>query len=148
MIDPVAALRDIRSRIELAARGAGRDPSAVTLVAVSKTYGEEALLPVLAADQRVFGENRVQEAKAKWPPLKARFDGVELHLLGPLQSNKTKEAVELFDAIHSVDRMKIAEALAAEMTKQGRRLKLFVQVNTGEEPQKAGISPRETAAFV
>jgi pyridoxal phosphate enzyme (YggS family) len=148
MIDPVAALRDITSRIELAARGAGRDPSAVTLVAVSKTYGEDALLPVLAADQRVFGENRVQEAKAKWPPLKARFEGVELHLLGPLQSNKTKEAVELFDAIHSVDRMKIAEALAAEMTKQGRRLKLFVQVNTGEEPQKAGISPCETAAFV
>ena len=148
MIDPVAALRDITSRIELAARGAGRDPSTVTLVAVSKTYGEDALVPVLAAGQRIFGENRVQEAKAKWPPLKTRFDGVELHLLGPLQSNKAKEAVELFDAIHSVDRMKIAEALAAEMTKHGRRLKLFVQVNTGEEPQKAGIAPRETAAFV
>jgi hypothetical protein len=148
MTDPVAALRDINSRIELAAKGAGRDPAAVTLVAVSKTYGEEALLPVLETGHRVFGENRVQEAKSKWPPLKSRFPDIELHLVGPLQSNKTKEAVELFDAIHSVDRMKIAEAIAAEMAKQQRRLKLFIQVNTGEEPQKAGIAPSEAAAFL
>lgn len=148
MMDSVAALRGITSRIEIAAKGAGRDPSAITLVAVSKTYGEEALLPVLEAGQRVFGENRVQEAKSKWPPLKARFDGIDLHLLGPLQSNKTREAVELFDAIHSVDRMKIAEALAAEMARQDRHPKLFVQVNTGEEPQKAGIPPRDTATFI
>ena len=148
MTDPVAALRDINSRIELAAKGAGRDPAAVTLVAVSKTYGEDAVLPVLGTGHRVFGENRVQEAKSKWPPLKSRFTDIELHLVGPLQSNKTKEAVELFDAIHSVDRMKIAEALGAEMVKQGRRLKLFIQVNTGEEPQKAGISPRETPTFL
>lgn len=148
MTDPVAALRDIESRIERAAKGAGRDAAAVTLIAVTKTYGEAAILPVIAAGQRAFGENRVQEAKGKWPPLKARFPDLELHLIGPLQSNKTKEAVELFDAIHSIDRPKIAQAIAEEMAKQGKRLQLFVQVNTGEEPQKAGIAPRETAAFL
>jgi pyridoxal phosphate enzyme (YggS family) len=148
MTDSVEALRDIMSRIELAAKGAGRDPQSVTLVAVSKTYGEDALLPTLDAGQRVFGENRVQEAKSKWPGLQARFAGLELHLIGPLQSNKTAEAVELFDAIHTVDRPKIAKAIADEMTKQGKRPKLFVQVNTGEEEQKAGVAPRETAAFL
>ena len=148
MTDSVEALRDIRSRIELAAKGAGRDPQTVTLVAVSKTYGEEAIVPVIDNGQRAFGENRVQEAKAKWPDLQARFQGLELHLIGPLQSNKTAEAVELFDAIHTVDRPKIAKAIADEMAKQGKRLKLFVQVNTGEEEQKAGVAPRETAAFL
>ncbi|MGA7117167.1 MAG: YggS family pyridoxal phosphate-dependent enzyme, partial [Hyphomicrobium sp.] len=130
MTDSVEALRDIRSRIELAAKGAGRDPQTVTLVAVSKTYGEEAIVPVIDNGQRAFGENRVQEAKAKWPNLQARFQGLELHLIGPLQSNKTAEAVELFDAIHTVDRPKIAKAIADEMAKQGKRPKLFVQVNT------------------
>jgi pyridoxal phosphate enzyme (YggS family) len=148
MIQSVAALRDIYSRIELAAKGSGRSPASIALVAVSKTYDEEAILPVIGAGQRVFGENRVQEAKTKWPPLKSRYPDLELHLIGPLQSNKTKEAVELFDAIHTVDRPKIAEAIAHEMARQGRRLQLFVQVNTGEEAQKAGIAPRQTEAFL
>jgi pyridoxal phosphate enzyme (YggS family) len=148
MIDPVAALRDIQSRIELAAKGANRDPASITLVAVSKTYGEELIVPVIESGQCVFGENRVQEAKTKWPPLIDRFPGLKLHLIGPLQSNKVKDAVELFDAIHTVDRPKIAEAIAAEIKKQGRSPKLFVQVNTGEEPQKAGIPPQLTAAFL
>ena len=148
MIQSVAALRDINSRIELAAKGSDRSPASITLVAVSKTYDEDAILPVIDAGQRAFGENRVQEAKTKWPPIKDRYPELELHLIGPLQSNKTKEAVELFDAIHTVDRPKIAEAIANEMAKQGRRLQLFVQVNTGEEAQKAGIAPRETEAFL
>jgi pyridoxal phosphate enzyme (YggS family) len=141
-------LAEIKTRIAKAARSVGRDPASVQLVAVSKTFGAEAIAPVLAAGHRHFGENRVQEAKAKWPELCARHPGIELHLIGPLQSNKTKEAVELFDAIHTVDRPKIAKAIAEEMQRQGRRLKLFVEVNTGEEPQKAGIAPAETAAFV
>ena len=144
----VAALTGIKDRIAKAARAAGRAEGAVHLIAVSKTYGEEAILPVIEAGQRAFGENRVQEAKAKWPPLKARFPDLELHLIGPLQSNKAKEAVELFDAIHSIDREKIARAIAGEILKQERRPQLFIQVNTGEEPQKAGVHPRETAAFV
>ncbi len=148
MSQSIAALRDISSRIELAAKGSGRSPASITLVAVSKTYDEGAILPVIVAGQRVFGENRVQEAKTKWPPLKSRYPDLELHLIGPLQSNKTKEAVELFDAIHTVDRPKIAEAIAHEMARQGRRLQLFVQVNTGEEAQKAGVAPRETEAFL
>ena len=141
-------LAAVQARIAKAAREVGRDPASVTLVAVSKTFEADAIRPVLAAGQRVFGENRVQEAKGKWPALKAEFPGVELHLIGPLQSNKTKEAVELFDAIHSIDRPKIAKAVAEEMARQGRRLKLFVEVNTGEEAQKAGIVPGETAAFI
>jgi len=120
----------------------------VTLVAVSKTFDAPDIEPVLAAGQRVFGENRVQEAKGKWPALKARFADIELHLIGPLQSNKAREAVELFDVIHTVDRPKIATALAAEMARQNKSPKLFVQVNTGEEPQKAGIMPREAVEFV
>lgn len=148
MIDSVAALREIHTRIEIAAKAAKRDPAAITLVAVSKTYGEDAIEPVIDSGQRVFGENRVQEAKAKWPPLQARVPGLKLHLIGPMQSNKVADAVGLFDAIHTVDRPKIAEAIAAEMKKQGRSPELFVQVNTGEEPQKSGIPPQMTAAFV
>lgn len=144
----VAALAAIKDRMHAAALAAGRNPSSVQLIAVSKTYGADAILPVLAAGQRDFGENRVQEAQGKWPDLKLRYPDVQLHLIGPLQSNKAKDAVALFDAIHSIDREKIARAIAQEMRAQGRRLTLFVQVNTGEEPQKAGIGPRETAAFV
>jgi len=141
-------LAAVRQRIEAAARQVGRDPASVTLIAVSKTFDAEAIRPVLAAGHRVFGENRVQEAKAKWPELRREFAGVELHLIGPLQSNKAKEAVALFDVIHTIDRPKIARAVADEMKKQGRRLALFVEVNTGEEPQKAGVAPRETADFL
>jgi pyridoxal phosphate enzyme (YggS family) len=148
MTDPVAALREIRSRIDIAAKAANRDPASITLVAVSKTYGVDLILPVIESGQRIFGENRVQEAKTKWPPIQARVPGLKLHLIGPLQSNKVKDAVELFDAIHTVDRPKIAEAIAAEIKKQGRSPELFVQVNTGEEPQKAGIPPQMTSAFV
>jgi pyridoxal phosphate enzyme (YggS family) len=138
----------VRSEIERAARDAGRKPSAVTLVAVSKTYFADAILPILEDGQRIFGENRVQESQTKWPDLKARFPDVELHLIGPLQSNKAKEAVALFDVIETVDRPSIAEALAKEFLKTERRPKLYVQVNTGEEPQKAGIAPNEADAFL
>jgi pyridoxal phosphate enzyme (YggS family) len=117
-------------------------------MAVSKTFPPEAIEPVLAAGQRVFGENYVQEAKGKWPALRERYPGVELHLIGPLQSNKAKDAVALFDAIHSLDRASLAEALAKEIQKQGRRPRLLVQVNTGEEPQKSGVLPREADAFL
>ncbi|ODN72115.1 YggS family pyridoxal phosphate-dependent enzyme [Methylobrevis pamukkalensis] len=141
-------LAEIRDRLARAARETGRDPAAVTLVAVSKTFGAEDIRPVLNAGQRVFGENRVQEAQEKWPALRAEFPGVELHLIGPLQSNKAKEAVALFDVIHTVDREKIAAALAGEMARQDRRPKLLVQVNTGEEPQKAGVAPTDAVAFV
>lgn len=151
MIAPSAAttaLADVQARIAAAAREAGRDPAATHLIAVSKTFGPEAILPVLEAGHRLFGENRVQEAKAKWPQLRDRFPDLELHLIGPLQSNKTREAVTLFDAIHTIDRPKIARAIADEQARQGKRLKLFVEVNTGEEPQKAGIMPRDAAGFV
>lgn len=141
-------LAEIRNRITRATRIAGRPAGAVTLVAVSKTFSIDEIRPVIAAGQRVFGENRVQEAKAKWPTLRAETGDLELHLIGPLQSNKAAEAVELFDVIHTVDRDKIAAALAAEMAKQRRRPRLFVQVNTGAEPQKAGVDPREAVAFV
>ncbi len=141
-------LEEIRSRIRTAAREADRDPSAIRLVAVSKTFDAPDILPVIEAGQRIFGENRVQEAKGKWPALKERFSDLELHLIGPLQSNKAREAVQLFDAIHSIDRPKIAKAIAEEMAKQGRQLKLFIQVNTGEEPQKAGVMPGEASALV
>lgn len=148
MGDAAQRLGEIRVRIADAAKGRGRDPSSVTLIAVSKTFEADAIRPVVAAGQRHFGENRVQEAKAKWPELKAETAGIVLHLIGPLQSNKAKEAVELFDAIHSIDREKIARAVAAEINKQGKRLELFVQVNTGEEPQKAGVMPADAVAFV
>ena len=128
--------------------GWGAIPATISLVAVTKTFGEAEIVPVLEAGHRVFGENRVQEAKSKWPPLRERYPGVELHLIGPLQSNKAREAVSLFDAIHTIDRPKIAHAIADEMTKQGRRLRLFIEVNTGEEPQKAGVPPHNLPALV
>ncbi len=143
-----ARLGDVRRRIANAARSVGRDPSAVHLIAVSKTFGAEEIRPALIAGHRVFGENRVQEAKTKWPALKADYPDAQLHLIGPLQSNKAKEAVALFDAIHTIDREKIARTVAAEMEKQGRTLQLFVEVNTGAEPQKAGIAAQDTKAFV
>jgi len=148
MNDAAQNLRIVKDRIAEAVREAGRTEKDVTLVAVSKTFGTEEILPVIKAGQRVFGENRVQEAQGKWPALKDACPGIELHLIGPLQSNKAKEAVNLFDVIETVDREKIAGALAAEMARQGRRPRLYVQVNTGLEPQKAGIDPRETVAFV
>ena len=141
-------LEDVRSRMRKAAAEASRKPEAVTLVAVSKTFDAEAIRPAIAAGQRVFGENRVQEAQGKWPGLREETAGIELHLIGPLQSNKAAEAVALFDVIETVDREKIARALADEMKKQGRALRLYVQVNTGLEPQKAGIAPDDTVAFV
>jgi hypothetical protein len=120
----------------------------VTLVAVSKTHQADAIEPVIAAGQRIFGENRVQEAKSKWPPLTAKHPGIALHLIGPLQSNKAKEAVALFDAIHSVDRVSLCEALAKEITKQGQQPVLFAEINTGAEPQKAGVLPQDADAFL
>ena len=131
-----------------ACRDARRDRSSVTLVAVSKTFATEAIAPVIKAGQRVFGENRVQEAKAKWPALTSVYPDIELHLIGPLQSNKAKEAVALFDVIHSVDRPSICHALAKEIESQKKRPQLFVQINTGEEPQKSGIPPGEADAFL
>jgi PLP dependent protein len=144
----VHRLAEVRDAVRRAAVEADRDPGSVTLVAVSKTFGPEEIAPVLEAGQRVFGENRVQEAKAKWPALRERFSGVELHLIGPLQSNKAREAVALFDVIETVDRESIAVALAAEILRAGRVPRLYVQVNTGEEPQKAGVLPREADAFL
>ena len=141
-------LAAVQQEIAAACREAGRDPASVTLVAIAKTFGSDAIVPVIAAGQRVFGENRVQEAKAKWPALKDRHPGIELHLVGPLQSNKAKEAVELFDAIHSVDRASLCAALAKEIAKRGRSPTLFVEVNTGAEPQKAGVLPEDADAFV
>jgi PLP dependent protein len=148
MNDAARNLHIVQERIAAAAREGGRPEGEITLVAVSKTFTADAIRPVIEAGHRVFGENRVQEAQGKWPALKEAFPGIELHLIGPLQSNKAKEAVALFDVIETVDREKIAAALAAEMAKQGRRPRLYVQVNTGLEPQKAGIDPRETVAFV
>ncbi len=141
-------IAEVRSEIVRACRGAGRDPVDVTLVAISKTFGAEAIEPVISAGQQVFGENRVQEAKAKWPPLLALQGGIELHLVGPLQSNKAKEAVALFDAIHSLDRASLAEALAKEFTRQPRRPRLFVEINTGGESQKSGVKPQDADAFL
>jgi pyridoxal phosphate enzyme (YggS family) len=141
-------LAEVRNKIVRACAEAHRDPATVTLVAISKMFGADAIAPVIAAGQRVFGENRVQEAKAKWPALKERHPDIELHLVGPLQSNKAKDAVALFDAIHSVDRPSLAEALAKEFAKQGRRPALFVEVNTGAEPQKAGVLPEAVDAFL
>ena len=138
----------VRAEIARACRDASRDPAGVTLVAVSKTFPPEAIEPVIAAGQRVFGENRVQEAKAKWPALMGKHPGIALHLIGPLQSNKAKEAVALFDAIHSVDRPSLCEALAKEIAKQGRSPLLFVEINTGAEPQKAGVLPQDADAFL
>jgi PLP dependent protein len=141
-------LENVRAEIARAARDAGRDPASVTLVAVSKTFPPEAIEPVITAGQRAFGENRVQEAKGKWPALMAKHAGIALHLIGPLQSNKAKEAVALFDAIHAVDRPSLCEALAKEIEKQSRRPLLFVEINTGAEPQKAGVLPQDADAFL
>ncbi len=141
-------LQDVVSRIHAAEKAAGRAKNVVSLVAVSKTFDADAIRPVIGAGQRVFGENRVQEAQGKWPQLKSETSDLTLHLIGPLQSNKAAEAVTLFDVIETVDREKIARAIAAEMKAQGRKLRLYVQVNTGLEPQKAGIAPKETVAFV
>jgi pyridoxal phosphate enzyme (YggS family) len=146
--DSVARLQAVRGAIARAARDFGRDPASVTLVAVSKTFPAEAVEPVLAAGQRVFGENYVQEAKAKWTPLRERYPDAELHLIGPLQSNKARDAVRLFDAIHTLDRESLASALAKEIAKAARAPRLFVQVNTGEEPQKGGVMPTEADAFI
>jgi pyridoxal phosphate enzyme (YggS family) len=146
--DSPTRLAEVEQRIATAARAAKRDPASVHLVAVTKTFGAEDILPVLEAGHRRFGENRVQEAKAKWPALRQRYPDIELHLIGSLQSNKAREAVELFDAIHTIDRPKIAQAVAGEMARQGKRLQLFIEVNTGEEPQKGGVSPKGTAALL
>ncbi len=146
--DPATALADVSRRIATAAQAAKREPASVRLVAVTKTFGAEDIVPVLDAGHRTFGENRVQEAKAKWLGLRERYHTIDLHLIGPLQSNKAKEAVQLFDAIHSVDRPKIAEAIAQEAARQGKRLQLFVQVNTGEEAQKAGVMPKELGGLL
>jgi pyridoxal phosphate enzyme (YggS family) len=143
MMNEHPGLSAVRKRIEAAALG-----RPVTLVVVSKTFGAEQVLPVIEAGQRVFGENRVQEAKAKWPALKQRFPDIELHLIGPLQTNKAGDAVALFDCIQSLDRPKLARVLAEEIKKQNRRPSLFVQVNTGREPQKAGVAPEQAAIFI
>jgi pyridoxal phosphate enzyme (YggS family) len=148
MTSAVEQLHAVKAKIATAEREAKRLPGAATLVAVSKTFAADDIRPVIEAGQRVFGENRVQEAQGKWPELKLEFPDLELHLIGPLQSNKAKEAVALFDVIETVDREKIAAELAKEIDRQGRELKLYVQVNTGSEPQKAGIEPRDAVAFV
>jgi pyridoxal phosphate enzyme (YggS family) len=141
-------LPTVEQDIARACKEARRDRASVTLIAVSKTFDADAITPVIEAGQRVFGENRVQEAKAKWPGLMSAYPGIGLHLIGPLQSNKAKEAVALFDAIHSVDRPSICEALAKEIDSQKRRPQLFVQLNTGEEPQKAGVAPDDADGFI
>ena len=152
-LNAVARLEALRAAIAARARDCDRDPASVTLIAVSKTFSGDEVWPTIArAGQTIFGENRVQEAKAKWPDLRVRAAAIgktiELHLIGPLQSNKAREAVELFDVIETVDRDKIAEALAAAMAKAGKRVRLFVEVNTGGEAQKAGVAPQEADAFL
>ena len=148
MVTAADRLKSVQADIRGSEAEYGRSEGSVTLIAVSKTFQADDIRPVLDAGQTVFGENRVQEAMGKWPELRADYDGVELHLIGPLQSNKAREAVSTFDVIHTVDRPKIAKALKAEMDKQGRDLPCFIQVNTGEEPQKAGIAPKDVDAFV
>jgi PLP dependent protein len=142
------ALHAIRERIEAAARTVGRAPSEVTLVAVSKAQPDERVRAALAAGQRVFGENYLQEAKARWPSLRARYPDLQLHMIGPIQTNKARDVVALFDVIETLDRTKLARTLAQEMTRQGRRPVCFVQVNTGEEAQKAGVWPGAADAFI
>ena len=148
MSEAVARFEQVKARIAAAERESSRETGGVSLVVVSKTFAPEAIRPVIQDGHRIFGENRVQEAQGKWPALKAEFPNLELHLIGPLQSNKAKEAVALFDVMETVDREKIAAAIAAEIRRQGKAPRLYVQVNTGSEPQKAGIDPRETIAFV
>jgi PLP dependent protein len=146
--DPVKALSDVLARIEAARKAAIAPAPKTTLIAVTKTHDAERITPVIAAGHRDFGENRVQEAQGKWPELKANYPDIVLHLIGPLQTNKVRDAMELFDTIHSLDRPKLAEAILRESERIGRMPTLFVQVNTGEEEQKAGVAPRETKAFV
>lgn len=148
MNDTVSRLAETKGAIARAARDFERRPEEVTLIAVSKTMPTDAILPALEAGQRVFGENYVQEAKAKWPALRERFPDAEVHMIGPLQSNKAREAVALFDAIHSLDRESLAKELSREIARAGKAPRLFVQVNTGEEPQKGGVSPGEVDAFL
>jgi len=143
-----ARLAEVRARIVDAAREVASDPSEIQLVAVSKTFGSEAIIPVIEAGQRIFGENRVQEAQGKWPALQERWPDIELHLIGPLQSNKARDAVELFDMIQTIDRPKIARVVSREIEAVGRSPRLLIQVNTGEEPNKAGIAPAETVDFM
>jgi PLP dependent protein len=146
--DAAAKLQSLRREIAQASQAARRDPATVTLIAVSKTFGSEAIVPVLEAGQRVFGENRVQEAKAKWPAFKEQYPDLSLHLIGPLQSNKAREAVALFDAIHAVDRDSLCEALAREIARQGRQPLLLAEINTGGEPQKSGVLPQAADDFL
>jgi pyridoxal phosphate enzyme (YggS family) len=147
-VDPVANLGEVRALITRDARDFGRDPADVRLVCVTKTVPPERVRPVIEAGERIFGENRVQEAHGKWPALKAEHPDIELHLIGPLQTNKTREAVALFDAIETLDRRSLAKVVAAEIQRAGRAPKLFVQVNTGAEPQKAGVLPQDADAFI
>ena len=148
MADVTARLDDVRSRIAAAEQAAGREPGSATLVAISKAHPAERAAAAIAAGQRIFGENRVQEAMAKWPALKEATPGIRLHLVGPLQTNKAGDAVRLFDVIETVDRPKLARALAREMASSGHRPDCFIQVNTGEEPQKAGVLPADADAFI
>jgi PLP dependent protein len=144
---PASRLSTVAARMAAATAEAGRGVLDVTLIAVSKTFDADAIRPLLTAGHRVFGENRVQEAKGKWPALREAFPGVELHLIGPLQTNKAAEAVELFDVIQTLDRPKLAAALSAAIAKIGRTPRLLIQVNTGDEPQKAGIAIADVAGF-
>ena len=144
----VLAFRSIRDRISAAAIRAGRDPHGITLVAVSKTFNGDDILPILAEGQINFGENRVQEAKVKWPDLVVQYPRSRLHLIGPLQTNKVADAVQLFDAIHSLDRPSLAVALAKALGKQPKAIDLFIQVNTGDEAQKAGVSLADADRFI
>jgi pyridoxal phosphate enzyme (YggS family) len=141
-------LSAIVARIEAARKAAVRPAASTTLVAVTKTHGPDVIYPALIAGQRVFGENRVQEAQAKWPKIRTEYQDVELHLIGPLQTNKSREAVSLFDAIQTLDRPKLADVLRTEMDRMDRYPFLFIQVNTGEEPQKAGVLPANAAALI
>ena len=147
-VTPATRRAAIVARMNDVCTAHGRDPASATLIAVSKTFAADEIRPLLGAGQRVFGENRVQEAQSKWPGLRAEYPGVELHLIGPLQSNKAAAAVALFDAIHTLDRPKIAAAIATEIARQAKRVELMIEVNTGEEPQKAGILPRDCAEFL
>lgn len=144
----VARLDRVRDDIARAAQAAGREPASVTLIAVSKGHSAAEIARVIAAGQKVFGENRVQEAQAKWPELRQRHGGLELHMIGPLQTNKLRDAVALFDVIQSLDRVKLADAMAAEFARSDRRPGLFIQVNIGEEPQKSGVMPKDASGFI
>ncbi|MCP4937182.1 MAG: YggS family pyridoxal phosphate-dependent enzyme [bacterium] len=140
-------IENVKEQMSLACKEAGRSESDVELIAVSKRFEADTIMPVLELGHRLFGENRVQEAQEKWPSLRVQYAGIELHLIGPLQSNKAGDAVALFDVIHTVDREKIARVLKKEIDKQGKQIELLIQVNTGQEPQKAGIDPLETKEF-